>query len=74
MADLRSMAGWPPPQVTADDLTFAAWKWEQQAEQSTNQRMAVLAINAPLVQLYQPNLVAVAEIPGHRKSGASGVG
>jgi hypothetical protein len=40
-----------------EDLSHPPWQWEEQAEQSTNQRMEGLAINALLVQLYQPELL-----------------
>jgi hypothetical protein len=42
---------------TASDLSHPAWQWDEQAVQSTNQRMEGLAINALLVQLYQPDLL-----------------
>ena len=42
---------------TVDDLSHPAWQWDEQAVQSTNQRMEGLAINALLVQLYQPELL-----------------
>jgi len=63
VADLRPMSDWLPPQAqrigernpTVDDLSHPAWQWwDEQAVQSTNQRMEGLAINALLVQLYQP--------------------
>ena len=44
-------------QPTAEDLSHPAWQWDEQAVQSTNQRMEGLAINALLVQLYQPELL-----------------
>ena len=43
---------------TVDDLSHPAWQWDEQAVQSTNQRMEGLAINALLVQLYQPELLS----------------
>ncbi len=43
---------------TVDDLSHPAWQWDEQAVQSTNQRMEGLAINALLVQLYQPDLLS----------------
>jgi len=42
---------------TLEDLSHPAWQWDEQAVQSTNQRMEGLAINALLVQLYQPELL-----------------
>jgi hypothetical protein len=42
---------------TVNDLSHPAWQWDEQAVQSTNQRMEALAINALLVQLYQPELI-----------------
>ncbi|MFN7900635.1 MAG: hypothetical protein ACK5N0_13395, partial [Synechococcaceae cyanobacterium] len=42
---------------TVEDLSHPAWQWDEQAVQSTNQRMEGLAINALLVQLYQPGLL-----------------
>jgi hypothetical protein len=45
---------------TVDDLSHPAWHWDEQAVQSTNQRMEGLAINALLVQLYQPDLLSTA--------------
>jgi hypothetical protein len=44
-------------QPTAEYLSHPAWQWDEQAVQSTNQRMEGLAINALLVQLYQPELL-----------------
>jgi hypothetical protein len=44
-------------QPTGDDISHPAWQWDEQAVQSTNQRMEGLAINALLVQLYQPELL-----------------
>lgn len=44
-------------QPTCDDLIHPAYEWDEQALQSTNQRMEGLAINALLVQLYQPELL-----------------
>jgi hypothetical protein len=44
-------------QPTVEDLSHPAWQWDEQAVQSTNQRMEGLAINALLVQLYQPELL-----------------
>jgi hypothetical protein len=41
-----------------DDLSHPAYEWDEQAVQSTNQRMEGLAINALLVQLYQPELLS----------------
>jgi hypothetical protein len=41
-------------QPTLEDLIHSAWHWDEQAVQSTNQRMGGLAINALLMQLYQP--------------------
>ncbi|MCP9852829.1 hypothetical protein KBZ14_08080 [Synechococcus sp. HJ21-Hayes] len=43
---------------TAGDLSHPAWQWDEQAVQSTNQRKEGLAINALLVQLYQPELLS----------------
>lgn len=43
---------------TVDDLSHPAYEWDEQAVQSTNQRMEGLAINALLVQLYQPELLS----------------
>ncbi len=40
-----------------ENLSHPAWQWDEQAVQSTNQRMEGLAINALLVQLYQPELL-----------------
>jgi hypothetical protein len=34
---------------TVEDLSHPAWQWDEQAVQSTNQRMEGLAINALLV-------------------------
>jgi hypothetical protein len=42
---------------TVNDLSHPAWQWDEQAVLSTNQRMEGLAINALLVQLYQPELL-----------------
>ena len=39
-------------------LSHPAWQWDEQAVQSTNQRMEGLASNALLVQLYQPDLLS----------------
>ena len=39
------------------NLSHPAWQWDEQAVQSTHQRMEGLAINALLVQLYQPELL-----------------
>jgi len=39
------------------NLSHPAWQWDEQAVQRTNQRMEGLAINALLVQLYQPELL-----------------
>jgi hypothetical protein len=44
-------------QPTEQDLSHPAWQWDEQAVHSTNQRMEGLAINALLVQLYQPELL-----------------
>jgi hypothetical protein len=44
-------------QPTVEDLSHPAWQWDEQAVQSTNQRMEGLAINDLLVQLYQPELL-----------------
>jgi hypothetical protein len=44
-------------QPTEEDLSHPAWQWDEQAVHSTNQRMEGLAINALLVQLYQPELL-----------------
>jgi hypothetical protein len=41
-----------------EDLSHPAWQWAEQAVQGTNQRMKGLAINALLVQLYQPELLS----------------
>jgi hypothetical protein len=43
---------------TVEDLSHPAWQWDEQAVQSTNQRMEGLAINALLVELYQPELLS----------------
>jgi hypothetical protein len=43
---------------TVEDLSHPAWQLDEQAVQSTNQRMEGLAINALLVQLYQPELLS----------------
>jgi hypothetical protein len=43
---------------TVDDLSHPVWQWDEQAVQSSNQRMEGLAINALLVQLYQPDLLS----------------
>lgn len=56
-------------QSTVDDLSHPAWQWDDQAVQSTNQRMEDLAINALLVQLYQPELLITgpaAKVPSGR--------
>lgn len=42
---------------TVEDLSHPAWQWDEQAVQSINQRMEGLAINALLVELYQPELL-----------------
>jgi len=39
-------------QPTEEDMIHPAYEWDEQAVQSTNQRMEGLAINALLVQLY----------------------
>ena len=58
VADLRAMADWLPPQAQRiGGISHPAWQWDEQAVQSTNQRMEGLAINALLVQLYQPELL-----------------
>lgn len=44
-------------QPTVKNLSHPAWQWDEQAVQSTNQRMEGLAINTLLVQLYQPELL-----------------
>ena len=44
-------------QPTEEDMSHPAYEWDEQAVQSTNQRMEGLAINALLVQLYQPELL-----------------
>ena len=44
-------------QPTVEDLSHPAWQWDEQAVQTTNQRMEGLAINVLLVQLYQPELL-----------------
>jgi hypothetical protein len=44
-------------QPTGDDMSHPAYEWDEQAVLSTNQRMEGLAINALLVQLYQPELL-----------------
>jgi hypothetical protein len=44
-------------QPTLEDLIHLAWHRDDQAVQSSNQRMGGLAINALLVQLYQPELL-----------------
>ena len=54
---------------TLEDLSHPAWQWDEQAVQSTNQRMEGLAINALLVQLYQPELLTTtpaAKVPSGR--------
>jgi hypothetical protein len=54
-------------QPTVEDLSHPAWQWDEQAVQSINQRMEGLAINALLVQLYQPELLttgAAAKVRG----------
>jgi len=43
---------------TVEDLSHPAWQWDEQAVQSSNQRMEGLAINALLVELYQPELLS----------------
>jgi hypothetical protein len=43
---------------SVDDFSHPAWQWDEQAVQSTNHRMEGLAINALLVQLYQPELLS----------------
>ena len=45
-------------QPTGDDMSHPAYEWDEQAVLSTNQRMEGLAINALLVQLYQPELLS----------------
>lgn len=45
-------------QPTLEDLIHPSWHWNAQAVQSSNQRMEGLAINALLVQLYQPELLS----------------
>ena len=40
-----------------EDLRPAAWQWDEQAVQRTNQRLEDLAINALLVELSQPELL-----------------
>jgi hypothetical protein len=45
-------------QPTEQDMSHPAYEWDEQAVQSTNQRMEGLAINALLVQLYQPELLS----------------
>jgi hypothetical protein len=44
-------------QPTEEDMSHPAYEWDEQAVQSTNQRMEGLAINALLMQLYQPELL-----------------
>jgi hypothetical protein len=54
---------------TVEDLSHPAWQWDEQAVQSTNQRMERLAINALLVELYQPELLSTgpaAKVPSSR--------
>jgi hypothetical protein len=45
-------------QPTEEDMSHPAYEWDEQAVHSTNQRMEGLAINALLVQLYQPELLS----------------
>ena len=62
--------------VPQANLSHPAWQWDEQAVQSTNQRMEGLAINALLVQLYQPELLTTgpaARVPsGNGFSAGSG--
>ncbi|MFO8239097.1 MAG: hypothetical protein R6U00_12775, partial [Prochlorococcaceae cyanobacterium] len=61
--------------LTAEDLSHPAWQWDEQAVQSTNQRMEGLAINALLVQLYQPELLyngPAAKVPSGKGFSAGG--
>jgi hypothetical protein len=54
---------------TVEDLSHPAWQWDEQAVQSTNQRMEGLAINALLVELYQPELLTTgpaAKVPSRK--------
>ena len=53
------------------NLSHPSWQRDGQAVQSTNQRMEGLAINALLVQLYQPGLLSTgpaAKVPAERGS------
>ena len=62
-------------QPTVEDLSHPAWQWDEQAVQSTNQRMEGLAINALLVQLYQPELLTTgpsAKVPSGSKGFSAG--
>jgi hypothetical protein len=62
-------------QPTGDDMSHPAYEWDEQAVLSTNQRMEGLAINALLVQLYQPELLSTgpaAKVPSGK--GFSGGG
>jgi len=63
-------------QPTEEDLSHPAWQWDEQAVLSTNQRMEGLAINALLVQLYQPELLTTgpaAKVPSGKGFSAGGV-
>ena len=62
-------------QPTEEDMSHPAYEWDMQAVQSTNQRMEGLAINALLVQLYQPELlttVQAAKVPSGKGFSAGG--
>ena len=62
-------------QPTGDDISHPAYEWDEQAVQSTNQRMEGLAINALLVQLYQPELLTTgpaAKVPSGKGFSAGG--
>lgn len=54
---------------TVDDLSHPAWQRDEQAVQSTNQRMQGLAINALQVQLYQPELLCTGPAAKVRRPG-----
>ena len=62
-------------QPTEEDMSHPAYEWDEQAVQSTNQRMEGLAINALLVQLYQPELLTTgpaAKVPSGKGFSAGG--
>jgi hypothetical protein len=63
-------------QPTLEDMSHPAWQWGEQAVQRTNQRMEGLAINALLVQLYQPELLTTcpaAKVPSGKGFSAGGM-